>query len=403
MPSRSRPVTSMRAACRRAKDSATRARAPVGSGWARRVPTTHSVASAGAVASRWARVRRVASSAQCRSSSTTSSGVVVAASTTRRAMSFQRANADWAGVSSAVDGLVLDGRAPERLEHRAPRPQRRSPVVLRAPADGDGEAAPTGLLRQVLDEPGLADAGLPHDLGRGEAAGGRRVELRGQRRPLGVATDRDRIGRRYVGPRRRGGRGLGRGCRRRQGALDLGRLAEHRRLQCPQLAGRGRCRAPRPAWSVPSAAPRGRRPAGRRGPGPGRGWPTTPRAAGAARWRTPWSPAPRRGRRPPAGPAAGPPRRRRAAARATTARPGRRGGRAGRRTAPPPTSRARRRGGRPRPRPPRASASRVRDPSRTATPAAPAPDRPRVPPRRTRARRPPWPAPAGRSRGRWSR
>ena len=144
MPSRSRPVTSMRAACRRAKDSATRARAPVGSGWARRVPTTHSVASAGAVASRWARVRRVASSAQCRSSSTTSSGVVAAASTTRRAMSFQRANADWAGVSppstgsswtvglpsvSSTERHGHSGGAPSSCEHRPTatvKPRRRA-------------------------------------------------------------------------------------------------------------------------------------------------------------------------------------------------------------------------------------------------------------------------------------
>ena len=329
---------------------------------------------------------------------------------TRRAMSSQRANADLGrrrpppsdGTSSWT------GRAPEGLEHRTPRPQRRRAVVLRAAADGDGEA-PLAAPRSArsLDQPGLADAGLPHDLGRGEAARGRRVEQRGQRRALGVAADRDRVGRRArraaaataIGRRRSGGDA---GADRVRSIS--GRLPEDRRLQGPQpragvdaelLGQRGPDRPQRlEGVGLPTGA----------GQGQGVGGPQRLVAAGAARSRTRWSPARRRGRRPPAGPAAGPPRQRPAAARARTAPAWHVGvvGQVGVRLPRPrrergvePVDRGHHRLAR---RPARVRARLELRRQRRQHPAGA-----RAPPRRTRARRRPRPAPAARSRGRWSR
>ncbi len=64
------PVSSSRAACRRASDSATSARAPVGSGCVRQVPRTSSRPDS-TVSDRSRSTRRVGTSAQCRSSRTT--------------------------------------------------------------------------------------------------------------------------------------------------------------------------------------------------------------------------------------------------------------------------------------------------------------------------------------------
>ena len=181
---------------------------PAGSGWGRRVTTTASAVSAGAVPRRWARARRLASSDQCRSSSTTSTGPAWAAPTTAPA---SRSEVLERPLLRAEVGLrrrrrvVVDA---ELREHRPPGPQRRGAVVLRAAPDADAHAGGTRLGDQLVDQPGLAQAGLA-DHGRGrEGAGPGAVEDAAERRALGVAADG--LGRR--GPdrldRRRAGSGV---------------------------------------------------------------------------------------------------------------------------------------------------------------------------------------------------
>ena len=399
MPSRSRPATSMRVACRRAKASPTRASAPAGSGWARRVPTAPSCGVGGRGG------QEMGEGAQ--------GGLVGPV----QILQHHHQRTSSGGLEHPPDDAVparergLGRRSPvrapaelaQRLQHRPPRPQRRRAVVLRAAADRDGEAAPT--------RPG------PPGPRRGGSCRCRAPPRPGPRRsdprPPCRATRRGR-------PARRPGRRVRRAPARRAAAAPPRVPARPRRPAPPgsarsratagapptpasAAAGRGRCRAPRPGWSAPCAAPPARRPAARPGPGPARAWPTAPRAAGASPWPTRWSPARRRGRRRRAVPAAGPPRPRPGAARA---RPlGLHVGMVGQVGVRLPRPRRQRRI-EPVDRGDHglaASASLDLAPPRTATPAGRAPGRSPVPPRRTRARRRRRPAPAGRSRGRWSR
>ena len=247
------PVSSSRAACRRASDSAASASAPVGSGWVRQVAEhqqpagLHGLRSAGAAPAGWGcrpsagrRARRRGSRRPPRRRPS-------------RTMASQVRNS--APSSSAVADVEVGA---EPAQHLLPRPERRRAVVLGAPAHEQAGAAVHGQHAELAAQAGLADARLARDRREGGAALVGQVERGLEGDQLVVTADQR--------PRRqRGHEPLGhRGCRV-PGQRWRGRgLRRRGRGHGGRVTARAGSRPwPGPAGGRPSAASRSSTPGSR--------------------------------------------------------------------------------------------------------------------------------------------
>ena len=161
----SRPVSSSRSTCRRARDSATSASAPVGSGWARQVETTSSRPDV-TVSTSIRSTRRLATSAQCRSSSTSSTGSAAAASATRRVSPSRTRNS--APSSSSPPSSSSSPSCSSTCCHGQ---SAGAPPSWRAAADQHPATAGHDVGGELRGEPRLADARFPGQRGERRHAG----------------------------------------------------------------------------------------------------------------------------------------------------------------------------------------------------------------------------------------